>query len=127
MSEGVIRSRGHGIDKDLRRIEERGKMVVIINEKFGVVLDDATLTVGEAKPGVYKVCLGPIEDQLDVLEGAVDELFNVLSPTTTYAMAQPNREGITNTAGFITMLMLGLTFGVLAIAIVLYGLGLGGA
>jgi tetrahydromethanopterin S-methyltransferase subunit B len=103
-------------------------MVVIINEKLRVVLDDATLTVGVAKPGVYKVCLGPIEEQLDILEGAVDELFDILSPTTTYAMAQPNREGITNTAGFITMLMLGLTFGVLAIAIVLfyYGLGLGG-
>ncbi len=102
-------------------------MVLTINEKFGVVLDDATLTVGEAKPGVYKVCLGPIDEQLGTLERAVDELFDILTPTTTYKMAQPNREGITNIAGFITMLMLGLMFGVLLIAIVLYGLGLGGA
>ena len=102
-------------------------MVVLINEKLGVVLDDATLTVGEAKLGVYKVCLGPIDEQLDILEASVDDLFNILSPTTTYAMAQPHREGITNIAGFITMLMIGLTFGVLAIALILYGIGLGGA
>lgn len=101
-------------------------MVVLIEEKYGLVLDDATFRVGVAKPGVYKICLGPLEDQLDILESAVDELFDTLSPTTTYKMAQPNREGATNTAGFITMLTLGLMFGILTIAIVLYGLGLGG-
>ena len=126
MSGGVIRSRGHWADKNVRRIE-REKMVVVINEKYGVVLDDATLTVGEAKPGVYKVCLGPIDEQLDILEASVDDLFNILSPTTSYAMAQPNREGATNIAGFITMLMMGLTFGVLVIALILYGIGVGGA
>ncbi len=104
-------------------------MVVLIEEKYGLVLDDTTFRVGEAKPGVYKVCLGPLEDQLNVLESSVDELFDILTPTTSYKMAQPNREGATNTAGFITMLMIGLMFGILAIAIVLllYGIGLGGA
>ena len=102
-------------------------MVILIEEKFGVVLDETTFRVGEAKPGVYKVCLGPLDEQLDILEESVDDLFNILSPTTTYAMAQPHREGATNKAGFITMLMMGLTFGVLIIALVLYGIGLGGA
>jgi tetrahydromethanopterin S-methyltransferase subunit B len=125
VSGGVIRSCGHWTDKNVRRIEKE-KMVVLIEEKFGIVLDDTTFRVGEAKPGVYKVCLGPIDEQLDILEASVDDLFNILSPTTSYAMAQPNREGITNRAGFITMLMIGLTFGVLAIALILYGIGLGG-
>lgn len=122
---GSIRDSGHRTDKDVRRL--RKEMVVVINEKYGVVLEESTLTVGEARPGFYKVSLAPIDEQLNVLESAVDDLFNILDPSTTYAMAQPNREGITNIAGFITMLMVGLTFGVLAVALVLYGIGLGGA
>nr|QNO51770.1 tetrahydromethanopterin S-methyltransferase subunit B [Methanosarcinales archaeon ANME-1 ERB6]QNO52049.1 tetrahydromethanopterin S-methyltransferase subunit B [Methanosarcinales archaeon ANME-1 ERB6] len=104
-------------------------MVIVINEKYNVVLDESTMTVGEARPGFYKVSLAPIDEQLNILEGAVDDLFNVLDPSTTYSMAQPNREGITDIAGFITMLMVGLTFGILAVALVLmtYGIGFGGA
>ncbi|MEA2032218.1 MAG: tetrahydromethanopterin S-methyltransferase subunit B [Euryarchaeota archaeon] len=104
-------------------------MVIVINDKYNVVLDEATMTVGEARPGFYKVSLAPIDEQLGILEDAVDDLFNILDPSTTYSMAQPNREGITDIAGFITMLMVGLTFGILAVALVLmtYGIGFGGA
>ncbi len=97
--------------------------MITINEKFGVVLDESTLKVGEAVPGFYKVSLAPIEEQLDIMEEAVQDLFNILSPATSYSMAQPNREGTTNIAGFITMVTIGLTFGLLAVGLMLYGIG----
>jgi tetrahydromethanopterin S-methyltransferase subunit B len=100
--------------------------MIVINEKYGVVLDPDTLTVGVSRPGFYKVNLGPIEDQVAVLETAVDDLLNCLDPSTSFKMAQPNREGMLSKAGFTTFFMLGVTFCVLAVAIVFIALG-GGA
>jgi tetrahydromethanopterin S-methyltransferase subunit B len=81
------------------------------------------MRVGEARPGFYKVSLSTIEEQLEVLEDAVDELLNVLDPTTSFKIAQPNREGMMTKAGFTTFFMLGVTFGVLAIALIFLALG----
>ncbi len=81
------------------------------------------MRVGEARPGFYKVSLSPLEGQLDVLEDAVDELVNVLDPTTSFKIAQPNREGMMTKAGFTTFFMLGVTFGILAVALVFLALG----
>lgn len=97
--------------------------MLVINEKYGVVLDPSTLKVGMSKPGFYKVNLAPIEEQIAVLETAVDELFNVLDPTSSFVMAQPHREGLISKAGFTTFFFLGITFGTLAIAMILLVLG----
>ena len=97
--------------------------MIVLNEKYSVVLDPDTLTVGESRPGFYKVNLAPIEEQITVLEAAVDELFNTLDPTTSFNMAQPNREGMISKAGFTTFFMLGVTFGVLAVALIFLALG----
>jgi len=97
--------------------------MLVINEKYGVVLDPSTLKVGMSKPGFYKVNLAPIEDQITVLETAVEDLFNVLDSTTSFAMAQPRREGMISKAGFTTFYFLGITFGTLAVALILLVLG----
>lgn len=100
--------------------------MIVLNEKYGVVLDPDTLRVGESRPGFYKVSLSPIEEKITVLEDAVDELLNTLDPTTGFKVAQPNREGMLSKAGFTTFFMLGVTFGVLAVAIVFFALRTGG-
>ncbi len=100
--------------------------MIVINDKYNVVLDPDTLTVGVSRPGFYKVTLAPIEDQITVMEAAVDDLFNCLDPTSGFKMSQPNREGMLSKAGFMTFFMLGITFGILAVAIVFIALG-GGA
>ena len=97
--------------------------VIVLNEELGIVFDTDSMKVGEAKPGFYKINLSPIEEQINVLETAVEDLFNCLDPTTSFAMAQPNREGALNRAGFITMFWVGLIFGLLFIAIMLFGMG----
>jgi tetrahydromethanopterin S-methyltransferase subunit B len=79
--------------------------MIVINEKYGVVLDPDTLTVGVSRPGF---------------------LLNCLDPSTGFKMQQPNREGMLSKAGFTTFFMLGVTFCVLAVAIVFIALG-GGA
>ncbi len=97
--------------------------MLVINEKYGVVLDPDTLTVGESRPGFYKVNLTPIEEQISVLETAVEDLFNCLDPKSEFAVSQPHRGGALSRAGFITMFFFGLVFGLLAIALVLLGIG----
>jgi tetrahydromethanopterin S-methyltransferase subunit B len=97
--------------------------MITINEKYGIVLDPDTLMVGEARPGFYKVSLAPIEGQITELESSVDELFNTLDPMTSYKVAQPHREGMMSKAGFMTFFMLGVTFGVLAVALIFLALG----
>jgi len=97
--------------------------MLVINEKYGVVLDPDTLIVGMSRPGFYKVNLAPIEEQIQVLEASVEELMNILDPTTSFKVAQPHREGMISKAGFTTFFMLGVTFGVLAVAILFLALG----
>jgi tetrahydromethanopterin S-methyltransferase subunit B len=97
--------------------------MIIVNEKYGVVLDPEKLRVGAAEPGFYVVSLSPIEEQLTALESAVDELFNTLDPTSSYKLAQPRREGLVSKAGFTTFFYLGVAFGVLAIALIFLALG----
>ena len=100
--------------------------MIVLNEKYGVVLDPDTLTEGDIRPGYFKVNLAPIEYQLTTLETAVEDLLNCLDPSTGFKMAQPNREGMLSKAGFTTFFMLGVTFGILAVAILFIALG-GGA
>jgi tetrahydromethanopterin S-methyltransferase subunit B len=97
--------------------------MITINEKFGIVMDPETLKVGEARPGFYRVGLSPIEEQIEVLESAVDDLLNVLDPTTSFKVAQPNREGMMSKAGFTTFFMVGVTLGLLAVALIFLALG----
>ncbi len=97
--------------------------MLVINEKYGVVLDPDSLKVGVSRAGFYKVNLAPIEEQISVLETAVDDLFNCLDPRSGFVMSQPHREGALSKAGFVTMFVFGVIFGVLAVALVLFKLG----
>ena len=97
--------------------------MLVINEKYGVVLDPDSLKVGESRAGFYKVNLSPIEEQIGTMVASVDDLFNCLDPTSGFLMAQPHREGALSKAGFVTMFVLGVLFGVLAVAIVLLKAG----
>ncbi|MCW3130479.1 MAG: tetrahydromethanopterin S-methyltransferase subunit B [Methanophagales archaeon] len=97
--------------------------MLVINEKYRVVLDPDSLKVGESRAGFYKVNLAPIEEQITVLETAVDDLFNCLDPTSGFAMSQPHREGALSKAGFITMFVFGVIFGVLAVTLAFFRLG----
>ncbi|MBN1763460.1 MAG: tetrahydromethanopterin S-methyltransferase subunit B [Methanomicrobia archaeon] len=97
--------------------------MITINEKYGIVLDPETLKVGEARAGFYKVGLSPIEEQIEVLESAVDDLFKTLDPTSSFNMAQPNREGMLSKAGFTTFFMVGVTMALLAVAVIFLALG----
>ncbi|MHC1611248.1 MAG: tetrahydromethanopterin S-methyltransferase subunit MtrB [Candidatus Methanospirareceae archaeon] len=97
--------------------------MIVVNEEYGVVIDPDTLTAGESRPGFYKVNLSPIEEQIGVLETAVDDLFNCLDPRSGFAASQPHREGALSRAGFVTMFMLGLTFGMLGVMLALLMIG----
>lgn len=124
MYERVLCDRRNRFDQDDRIREDiKEENMLVINEKYGVVLDPDTLIVGVSRPGFYKVNLAPIEKQITVLEAAVNDLLNTLDPTSKFNVAQPHREGLMSKAGFTTFFMLGVTFGVLAVAVVFIALG----
>jgi tetrahydromethanopterin S-methyltransferase subunit B len=97
--------------------------MMVIKEKYGVELDPDILKVGVSRAGFYKVNLAPIEDQISVLENAVNDLFNCLDPRSGFVMAQPHREGALSKAGFVTMFVFGVIFGVLAVTLAFFKLG----
>ncbi len=97
--------------------------MLVINEKYGVVLDSDSLIVGVSRPGFYKVNLSPIEEQIVAMEASVDDLLNCLDPYSGFLMSQPHREGALSKAGFITMFVFGVIFGVLAVTLALLKLG----
>lgn len=97
--------------------------MIVVNEKLGVVLDPTSLRVGAARPGFYVVTLAPIEEKLNELDTAVEELVNVLDPTSSFKNAQPNREGMISKAGFTTFFFVGLAVGILAVALIFLAMG----
>jgi tetrahydromethanopterin S-methyltransferase subunit B len=97
--------------------------MLVINEKYGVVMDPDSLKVGVSRPGFYKVSLSPIEEQIVAMEASVDDLLNCLDPRSGFLMSQPHREGAMSKAGFATMFVFGVIFGVLAVTLALLKLG----
>ncbi|BDC36192.1 MAG: tetrahydromethanopterin S-methyltransferase subunit B [Candidatus Methanoliparum thermophilum] len=94
-------------------------MSIVISEKHRVVLDPKTLKVGMALPDVYILDISPIEEKIKELDIIADDLIGCLDPTTGMLNSQPNREGALSRAGFLTMMMVGLTIGLGMIALVL--------
>jgi len=94
-------------------------MSIIISEKHRVVLDPKTLKAGAAAPDVYVLDISPIEEKIKELDIIVDDLVGCLDPTTGMLNSQPNREGALSRAGFLTMMVIGLTIGLGIIALVL--------
>ncbi len=97
-------------------------MNIIISDKYKIVLDPRTLTVGEAAPNVYVLNLAPIKENIDNLEKVSDDLMKCLDPYSGMLDSQPNREGSLGRAGFVTMMIVGLTAGLGILALILFSI-----
>ncbi|RZN68678.1 MAG: tetrahydromethanopterin S-methyltransferase subunit B [Candidatus Methanolliviera hydrocarbonicum] len=97
-------------------------MNIIISDKYKIVLDPRTLTVGEAAPNVYILNLAPIKEKIDDLEKISDDLMGCLDPYSGMLDSQPNREGSLGRAGFVTMMIVGLTAGLGILALILFSI-----
>jgi tetrahydromethanopterin S-methyltransferase subunit B len=95
--------------------------LIQIAPEMNLTLDPSTGMLGAALGrDVVLVSLDTVNEQLNELEVAVEDLYTALDPTTTSAGAYPGREGAYLMAGKLTNMVYGFVLGlVLLIAVIL--------
>ncbi len=94
--------------------------VVQVVPEMNLTIDPSTGTVGAAVGGAIIVSMDGVNEQLNELEVAVEDLYTALDPTTVSAGSYPGREGAYLMAGTLTNIVYGFILGlVLLIALLL--------
>lgn len=87
--------------------------LIQIAPESNLTLDPSTGILGAAMKGAVLVSLDGVNEQLNELEIAVEDLYNSLDPTTTSEGAYPGREGTYLTAGKLTNMVYGFLLGLI--------------
>ncbi|HNR26332.1 MAG TPA: tetrahydromethanopterin S-methyltransferase subunit B, partial [Methanobacteriaceae archaeon] len=86
--------------------------LVKVVPEMNLTLDPTTGMIGAALGrDVVIVSMDGVNEQLDVLEVAVEDLYTALDPTTVSEGSYPGREGTYMTAGTITNMVYGFILG----------------
>ena len=95
--------------------------LVKVVPEMNLTIDPSTGVVGAALGGgAVLVSMDGVNQQLDELEVAVEDLYTALDPSTVSEGAYPGREGAYLTAGTLTNMVYGFLLGlVLLIALLL--------
>ena len=78
-----------------------------------LTLDPSTGMLGAAMKGAVLVSLDGVNEQLNELEIAVEDLYTSLDPTTVSEGSYPGREGVYLTAGKLTNMVYGFVLGLI--------------
>ena len=81
--------------------------------EMNLTLDPSSGKLGAAVGGAVIVSLDTVNEQLNELEIAVDDLYNSLDPTTAPANSFPGREGVYMNAGKLTNMVYGFIIGLI--------------
>lgn len=81
--------------------------------EMNLTLDPSTGKLGAAVGGAVIVSLDTVNEQLDELEIAVEDLVTSLDPTTVSPGSFPGREGVYMNAGKVTNIVYGFIVGLL--------------
>ena len=95
--------------------------LVQVVPEMNLTLDPSSGIVGAAVGGAVIVSLDTVNEQLNELEIAVDDLYNSLDPTTAPANSFPGREGVYMNAGKLTNMVYGFIVG-LILLVALFGI-----
>lgn len=87
--------------------------LIQIAPEANLALDPSTGILGAALGGAVLVSLDGVNEQLNELEVAVEDLYNALDPTTTSEGSFPGREGVYLTAGKLTNMVYGFVLGLI--------------
>lgn len=95
--------------------------LVKVVPEMSLTIDPSTGIVGAALGGgAVLVSMDGVNEQLDVLEVAVEDLYTALDPSTVSEGSYPGREGVYLTAGKLTNMVYGFILGlVLLLALLL--------
>jgi tetrahydromethanopterin S-methyltransferase subunit B len=89
--------------------------LIQIAPESNLTLDPVTGKLGAALKGAVLVSLDGVNEQLNELEIAVEDLYNSLDPTTTSEGSYPGREGAYLTAGKLTNVVYGFILGLIVL------------
>ena len=81
--------------------------------EMNLTLDPSTGKLGAAVGGAVIVSLDTVNEQLNELEIAVDDLYTSLDPTTVSPGSYPGREGVYMNAGKLTNMVYGFIIGLI--------------
>ena len=87
--------------------------LIQIAPESNLTLDPSTGMLGAAMKGAVLVSLDGVNEQLNELEIAVEDLYTSLDPTTVGPDSFPGREGAYLTAGKLTNLVYGFLLGLI--------------
>jgi tetrahydromethanopterin S-methyltransferase subunit B len=87
--------------------------LIQIAPESNLTLDPSTGMLGAAMKGAVLVSLDGVNEQLNELEIAVEDLYTSLDPTTVGPDSFPGREGTYITAGKLTNLVYGFILGMI--------------
>ncbi|NYB51412.1 MAG: tetrahydromethanopterin S-methyltransferase subunit B [Methanobacteriaceae archaeon] len=94
--------------------------LVKVVPEMNLTIDPSTGMVGAAVGGAVIVSMDGVNEQLNELEVAVEDLYTALDPTTVSEGSYPGREGTYLLSGTLTNMVYGFILGlVLLLAILL--------
>lgn len=94
--------------------------LIKIAPEYNLTLDPSTGMIGASLGrDVVVVSLDAVNEQLNELEAAVDDLYMSLDPTSAPADSFPGREGVYMSAGKLTNIVYGFVVGLILLVAVL--------
>jgi tetrahydromethanopterin S-methyltransferase subunit B len=93
--------------------------LIQIAPEMNLTLDPSSGSLGAALKGAVLVSLDTVNEQLDELEVAVEDLYTALDPTTVSEGSYPGREGTYLTAGKLTNMVYGFVLGLIVLVALL--------
>ena len=85
--------------------------LVQVVPEMNLTIDPSTGMVGAAVGGAVIASMDGVNQQLDELEVAVEDLYTALDPNTVSEGAYPGREGTYTMAGTLTNMVYGFLLG----------------
>ncbi len=95
--------------------------LIQIAPESNLTLNPSTGMLGAGMKGAVLVSLDAVNEQLNELEIAVDDLYMSLDPTSAPANSFPGREGVYMTAGKLTNMVYGFILGLIRL-VALFGI-----
>jgi len=89
--------------------------LVKVVPEMNLTLDPSTGKLGAAVGGAVIVSLDTVNEQLNELEIAVEDLYTSLDPTTAAVNSFPGREGVYMEAGKLTNMVYGFILGMIVL------------
>lgn len=94
--------------------------LIQIAPESNLTLDPSTGILGAAMKGAVLVSMDGINEQLDELEIAVQDLYTSTDPTTVGHDSFPGREGVYVQAGTLTNVVLGFVVGLIVMVAIFF-------